>query len=199
MVMLCGALAALMCCIGTFAAAQTAHFSGVQSIVGSSGQFEPGGVAVDASGNVYISDENNGNLYKETLSANGRYIQSTIATGLKSPEALVVDGSGNIYVIVAGDGQAVSDAQVLKETLSGSSYAQSVVVASGLASPNGIAIDGNANLYITDSSGYIASTSYVSPRLLMETLSNGSYVQSTIAGYPSSLLSKTAVNVLDGH
>ena len=165
MTMLCGVLVALTCCIGAVAAAQTAHFTGVQSIVGSSGQYEPGGVAVDASGNVYISDENNNAVYKETLAANGLYVQSTVAIGLNAVSALAVDGSGNVYII-----EYTGSGSVLKETPSSSAYTQSTV-ASNLNWPSGVAVDGSGNVYIADT---------VNGRVLLETPSSGGYTQSVV-------------------
>jgi Beta-propeller repeat len=164
MTMLCGVLVALTCCIGAVAAAQTAHFTGVQSIVGSSGQYEPGGVAVDASGNVYISDEDHNAVYKETLTANGLYVQSTVASGLNAVTALAVDGSGNVYII-----EYTGSGSVLKETPSSSGYTQSTV-ASNLNWPSGVAVDGSGNVYITA----------LGNGVLLETPSSGGYTQSVV-------------------
>jgi sugar lactone lactonase YvrE len=165
MTMLCGVLVALTCCIGAVAAAQTAHFTGVQSIVGSSAQYEPDGVAVDASGNVYISDESNNAVYKETLAANGLYVQSTVASGLNAASALAVDGSGNVFII-----EYTGSGSVLKETPSSSGYTQSTV-ASNLNWPSGVAVDGSGNVYIADT---------VNGRVLLETPSSGGYTQSVV-------------------
>ena len=144
MTMLCGVVVALTCCIGTVAAAQTAHFSSVQSVVGSSGRYEPGGVAADASGNVYISNEDNNAVYKETLAANGTYVQSTVASGPNAVTALAVDGSGDVYVV-----EYTGNGSVLKETPSGSAYTQSTV-ALGLNYASGVAVDGSGDVYIAD-------------------------------------------------
>jgi streptogramin lyase len=183
MTMLCGAVVALTCCIGTVAAAQTAHFSSVQSIVGSSGQYEPGGVAVDASGNVYISDEDNNTVYKETLAANGLYVQSTVASGLNAVSALAVDGSGNVYIV-----EYTGNGSVLKETPSSSGYTQSTV-ATNLNYPSGVAVDGSGNVYIADT---------VNGRVLLETPSSGSYTQSVVVSgsiYPRGIAVDGSKNV----
>ncbi len=165
------------------ATAQTVHFSGVQSIVGSSGQFEPGGVAVDASGNVYISDEGNGAVYKETLSTSGIYVQSTIASGLNYPTAVAVDGSGNVYIV-----EFQGNNSVLKESLSGGHYTQSTI-ASGLNGPSGVAVDGSGNVYISDT---------VNGRVLEETPSPGGYTQIIVASgsiYPRGIAVDGSSNV----
>jgi streptogramin lyase len=164
MTKLCGVLVALTCSIGTVAAAQTAHFTGVQSIVGSSSQYQPGGVAVDASGNVYISDQDHYAVYKETPAANGLYVQSTVASGLNYVTGLAVDGSGNVYIIEYVSGS------VLKETPSSSGYTQSTV-ASNLNYPSGVAVDGSGYVYIADTSN---------GRVLLETPSSAGYTQSVV-------------------
>ena len=126
----------------------------------------PGGnfsyVAVDASGNVYITSTQ-GSVLKETLS-NGSYTQSTVVTGVNEPDGVAVDASGNVYIANPNSNR------VLKETLSGGTYTQSTI-GSGLDFPFGVAVDGSGNVYIVDSDNN---------RVLKETLSNGSYTQSTI-------------------
>ena len=80
--------------------AQTAHFSGAQSPLGS-GLSSPGGVAVDGSGNVYVANTNLGHVLLETLSF-GTYTQSTVASGLFGAQGVAVDGSGNVYIADGG-------------------------------------------------------------------------------------------------
>ncbi len=142
--------------------AQTAHFAGTQSTIGS-GISLPRGVAVDGSGNVYIADTYNDRVLKETLSGDS-YTQSTVASSLAFPMGVAVDGSGNVYIAETYHNR------VLKETLSGGSYTESTV-ASGLSGPYGVAVDGSGNVYIADTGNN---------RVLKETLSGGSYTESTI-------------------
>ncbi|MCO5951189.1 putative Ig domain-containing protein, partial [Mucilaginibacter flavidus] len=56
----------------------------------------PAGVAVDASGNLYVSDEGDSTIYR--VPANGHPVTNLGTTGLSGPEGLSVDGKGNIYV-----------------------------------------------------------------------------------------------------
>jgi sugar lactone lactonase YvrE len=104
----------------------------------------PQGIAVDGSGNIYISNSSSNEVLKETLSG-GTYTQSTIvSTGLSNPVGLAVDGSGNLYIAEPGSGL------VLKESaLFGGSYAQSAI-GTGLSSPESVAVDGSGNVYIAD-------------------------------------------------
>jgi DNA-binding beta-propeller fold protein YncE len=153
------------------APAQTASFSGVQSTIGT-GLMKPFGVAVDGSGNVYISDISSDTVFKETLS-NNSYTQSTITSGLSinSPNSVAVDGSGNVYIA------NTKNNNVLKETLSNGSYTQSIIIGS-LNSPNGVAVDSSGNVYIADTNGGSGTGS-----ILIETPSSGgSYMQSTLSG-----------------
>ncbi len=83
-----------------------ANGSYTQTPIGS-GFYSPSGVAVDGSGNVYVSDFGNNDgvdtpthqaVYKETLQADGTYIQTTIGSGFYGPAGVAVDGSGNVYI-----------------------------------------------------------------------------------------------------
>ena len=140
---------------------------GTQSVIANStnnGLNFPSGVAVDGTGNIYIVDQTNNQVLKETLSG-GIYTQSTVGSGLANPYYIAVDGAGNVYISDPGN------SRILKETLSGSSYTQSTVV-SGLGAI-GVAVDGAGNVYIAD---------FGNNRVLKETLSGGSYTQSVIVG-----------------
>ena len=124
---------------------------------------EPAGVAVDAGGNLYIPDYENGAVYKETLSG-GSYAQSTIAT-LGHPTGVALDGAGNVYIAAGPDGS------VYKETpLGNNTYAQSEITNSA-GSPYGIAVDGGGNVFVVDPPDNA---------IYLLTLSAGSYSQSTI-------------------
>jgi hypothetical protein len=161
---------------GTGQGPQLAFSPPMQSTIPATGLINPEGVAVDGSGNVYITDTNNNSVLKETL-AGGSYTQSTIpATGLLGPEGVAVDGSGNIY-IANTEGGSSGNGNVLLQTLAGGSYTQSTIPATGLMSPIGVAVDGSGNVYIANFNGGSGGTGNV----LKETLSGGSYTQSTIA------------------
>ena len=138
------------------------------------------GLAVDTSGNVYISDSGNNHreVVKETP-ANGAYTATIIATSAVNPAGIAVDSGGNIYI-------ADSTGKVLEENYSNGTYTETTLISSGLTAPYGLAIDAGRNLYITD-----IGTNLV----LKETLSNGTYTQSTI---PTSTLNDPLSVAVDG-
>jgi sugar lactone lactonase YvrE len=142
--------------------AQATFAPGTQSTIGS-GLVIPFGIAVDASGNVFVADQV-GTLYKETLSG-GVYTQSTLATGLSSDSGVAVDGAGNLYV------DSVSTGDVIKFTLANGTYTQSTAV-SALGNLNGVAVDRVGNLFMV---------SYSNNACYKETLlPNGSYLQAEL-------------------
>lgn len=135
-----------------------------QSALGS-GLYAPVGIAVDGAGNVYIADSGNNRVVVETP-VGGNYSQSSIGSGLNDPEGVAVDGAGNVYIADTANNR------VLKETRSGSGYVQSQILS--LNYPATIAVDGSGNLYV------LAIGSNSESIVVKETLSGGSYSQSTI-------------------
>jgi large repetitive protein len=151
---------------GTGAGPQLNFPAGAQSTP-ISGTFSPIGIAVDAAGNIYFSENAGGKVMKGTLSG-GQYTLSTVATGLSSLWQIAVDGSGSVYIAEWDNGGSAG--QVFKETPSAVGYIQSTV-GSGFVAPWGVAVDGSGNVYVAD--GYNSA-------VYKETLSGGSYLQSTI-------------------
>jgi len=108
---------------------------GAQTSVGSK-FISPQGVAVDAAGNVYVTDIGRQEAFKITP----RGTQTTVGTGLQVPEDVSVDGAGNVYIT---DSQA--DA-VFKVTPGG----VQTTVGSGFSYPVGVAVDGAGDVYVSD-------------------------------------------------
>jgi streptogramin lyase len=137
------------------------------------------GIAIDGGGNLYIADQTNREIVKETLTSTG-YSQSVIANqsnGLNEAAGVAVDESGNVYVSDLGTNS------VLKETPSAGGYVQSVVPTGALNQPNSVAVDSIGSVYIADTNNN---------RVLKETPAAGGYTESTIG---SGLSSPTAVAV----
>jgi hypothetical protein len=135
--------------------------SGYTITVPSPGKGTVWGLALDGSGNVYIGSFALG-VIKETLSGSS-YIQSTIARTTYA-FGLAVDGVGNVYV-------ADTSSPLLKETPSNGGYSQSSIT----SSPNSysqVSVDAVGNVYASVAFGH---------EVVKETLSAGSYVESSIA------------------
>lgn len=133
----------------------------------------PDGIAVDASGNVYVAISQYDSLLKETPSG-VNYIQSIVPTpNMEYPTGVAVDGAGNIYV---------ADTWTLwKETPFAGSYLESAVVSYpeviGGPGPGKVAVDGSGNVYFTL---YVPGDT-PNGIVYKETLTASGYVQSTVA------------------
>ncbi len=130
---------ALSCCAA--AEAQSAYFSGQAAGIGS-GFNTPSGVAVDASGNVFVADPAN-NAVQEIVAAGGYVTVNTIGSGFSAPNAVAVDASGNVFVADTGN-------SAVKEILAAGGYVTVNAVGSGFLNPSGVALDAAGNLYVAD-------------------------------------------------
>ncbi|MGB6193615.1 MAG: hypothetical protein WBF42_14195, partial [Terracidiphilus sp.] len=110
------------------------------------------GVAVDATGNVYVvSNVDGGSILKET-SASGSYTLSAIGT-LSSdavPFGISVDAVGNVYVTSISS----TSAGIVKLAPSSGGYVQSAVAVTGLNQSQAITTDAAGNLYVADSGNF---------------------------------------------
>jgi hypothetical protein len=134
-------------CISTVA--QTAHFAGAQSTVADNLN-GPWGIAVDRVGAVYIADEGNFRVLKETPTVQG-YVQSIFVQQATSgvsyflPYGVATDASGDVFVLNGGDGQ------ILKFSPTHHGYAEMIIPrpASVYGGPAGIAADVWGNIYLS--------------------------------------------------
>ena len=138
-----GAFALATLCLGaSMAEAQTAHFSEAVSTLPASGLNFPSGVAVDGSGNVFVSDHGN-NAVKEILAAGGYTNVLTLGSGFSGPFGVAVDGSGNVFV-------ADFSNNAVKEILAAGGYTNVRTLGSGFNGPFGVAVDGSGNVFVAD-------------------------------------------------
>jgi len=126
----------------------------------------PAGVAVDASGNLFVADHNNNVIRKITSAGVVSYVAGTLTAGyvnatvntttgvygaFNNPNGIVVDATGNLFVADLGNNaiREITPAGVITTVAGGT--VQSAV----LGYPAGICIDHSGNLFITDESGRI--------------------------------------------
>ena len=131
--------------------------------------FDPNGVCVDTSGNVYIADDGNNRIRKVTVSTG---IITTIAGGgtfglgdggpatsavLEAPVGVCVDASGNIYIadnygwirkVTVSTGIITTIAGNGSQGYSGDS---GLAIHAELQDPTGVCVDTSGNVYIADS------------------------------------------------
>jgi len=112
---------------------------------------DPGAIAVDGNGNIFVVDSLN-RAIKEISAASGYTTVETLATGFEAPPWLTVDGSGNIYVADSENG-AIKKIVAVNGSIPSSPTI--VTLASGLFSPWGVAVDASGNVFFTDQQGEI--------------------------------------------
>jgi streptogramin lyase len=114
------------------------------------GQFNtPVGIAIDASGNIYVTDTNNLRIQK--FNANGQFITKwgSWSSGdgqFQHPQGVTIDTSGNIYVVDTNHRIQKFNANgqfITKWGLQGSGDGQ-------FQQPLGVTVDTNGNIYVAD-------------------------------------------------
>ena len=145
--------------------AGTAGVVGSADGIGSAAQFiRPSGVAVDGSGNIYVSDNQMIREIKPggavTTRAGSAY-NSGSADGTGSaaqfnwPSGIAVDGTGNVYVADSGNSaiRKITPANGVATLAGGtasSGSADGAGAAARFAEPSAVVADGTGNLYVAD-------------------------------------------------
>jgi sugar lactone lactonase YvrE len=126
----------------------------------------PAGIAVDGSGNIFVSEQQNFDIRKitssgvvTTLAGTAGAVGSTDGTGaaaqFNQPAGIATDGNGNIYVAEYGSGtiRKVTPAGVVT-TLAGKAGSQGSADGTGSAAqfdaPSGVAVDASGNVFVAD-------------------------------------------------
>lgn len=132
------------------ARAQTAHFGGVMQTLGS-GFTNPFGVAVDASGNVYVADEATSTI-NEIMAVNGGIPANptinTLGSGFLNPQGVAVDGKGDVFVADTGHNE-IKEIVAVGGSIPASSPAINIL-GSGFNGPQAVAVDASGDVYVAD-------------------------------------------------
>jgi sugar lactone lactonase YvrE len=116
----------------------------------------PNGVAVDATGNIYVADQGNSAIRKIAAGAVvttlvGGTTQSTL---LNLPAGITIDATGNIYIVDEGgrilEYTTTNSLYNLAGSLNISGFVNGTGTSALFSNPQGITIDTNGNIYVAD-------------------------------------------------
>jgi uncharacterized protein (TIGR03437 family) len=109
----------------------------------------PAGLAMDAAGNLYIADSNNGRVRR--VSASG--VITTIASNLGQVRSVLVDSSGTIFAADRGSVYRIAGTTVSRFAGGGSGGSPSGdggPALSASVAPEGLAVDPRGNMYLSE-------------------------------------------------
>jgi hypothetical protein len=180
--------------------AGTAGSSGSTEGTGSAARFnDPIGVAVDATGNVYVAESLNSTIRKitsggvvTTLAGTARSYGSTDGTGSAArfnyPGGVAVDAAGNVYVADSFNHtiRKITSGGVVT-TLAGTAGSSGSTEGTGSAArfsvPSGVAVDAAGNLYVVEPFNYtIRKGSLPTPVLTTPTSASLTTTTATLGG-----------------
>lgn len=139
---------------------------GLKDGTGSTADFnDPNGLAIDATGNVYVADYSNNVIRKITpkgevsifagTGTGGSTNGASTSASFNNPTAVAIDGSGNLYVADYGNHKIrkITVSGVVS-TLAGSGTkgsADGTDIGASFNAPKGIAVDASGAIYVADS------------------------------------------------
>jgi sugar lactone lactonase YvrE len=197
--------------VTTFAG--TAGSAGSADGTGAAARFlNPSGVAVDGSGNLFVTDSYNQTIrvitpagVVTTLAGTVGSLGSADGTGAAAkfnyPHAVAVDGSGNVFVADTGNNtiRKITPAGVVT-TFAGTAGAQGSADGTGAAAnfefPTAVAVDGSDNILVADHGNNAIRK--ITPSGVVTTIvgrASATYVGNLPGPLPASLVEPTAVAV----
>lgn len=149
--------------------AGTAGMAGFANGVGTAATFfNPTGIAVDASGNVYVADSGNNAIRKitmpgvvvSTLAGSGLVGAANNAVGTSAsfdnPNGVAVDAAGNVYVADTYNNlirkvTPTGAVSTLSGVIGATTLTDGPVATATFSKPSGVAVDAAGNVYVADS------------------------------------------------
>jgi len=158
--------------------------AGSQDGAGSNARFnQPGGLAVDGSGNVYVADTGNATIRKITPSGivstlagsatRGNQDGAGSAASFRAPSGIAVDSAGNLYVADTFSATirkitASGSVSTLAGTAGSRGDADGTGSAAQFNNPSGVAVDAAGNVYVADT--YNQTIRKITPTGMVTTL-----------------------------
>jgi uncharacterized protein (TIGR03437 family) len=151
--------------IATVAGDGTAGYGGDNGPATSAQLYDPGGVAVDSAGNLYIADSGNrvrkvSNGVIATVAGTGSYGYSgdngpATSAQLYGPSGVAVDAAGNLYIADSYNDRIRKVSNGVITTIAGNGTQgyggdNGPATSAQLYSPEGVAVDGTGNVYVGD-------------------------------------------------
>jgi DNA-binding beta-propeller fold protein YncE len=178
-------------------------FAGTSGVVGSvdgigtSAQFsQPAGLAIDSTGDIYVTDTANAVIRKISPAGVVTTVAGSVATRgttdgtgtaalFNAPAGIAIDGSGNLYVAdsSANTVRKITPAGVVT-TVAGSAMVRGETDGKGsdalFNNPTGIAVDGLGNLYVVDT--FNDTIRKITPAGAVTTLAGSAGISGTFDG-----------------
>lgn len=120
---------------------QPNDFSIAVNYTANSGLSTPYGIAIDASGNAWVTNESASNI--TALSPSGAVLFAPTTTGLIGAQGIAVDTSNNVWV-------ANTAGNSVMEFISSGNYVSSSNFVAGITAPTAIALDSAGSVFVTN-------------------------------------------------